>query len=179
MKKIVLVLFVSLGSLATLKAQTASGTISVELQALASISVGTSTITFANNFTSASTYTNGVTYEAPDQLVVTCSKSFTIKAYSTDLTTGTATAAETISAAGINLLASNGSGTLPTGAAPSYTTQNMGTTAPGGVIVTANGGTPQYKFKVLYTLGGSGRESYFLDKTAGTYTATITYTIVP
>lgn len=180
MKKIVLPALLVAGSLVSLTAKaqplTASNTLSVDLQAIVSVTIGTPAVTI-QAFDNAASYVSGRSTPVENQLNVVASKAFTIKASAADLTTGTGQPNETIESEGINLLASDGDGTSP--GASTYTARNLGNTAPGDVIISAPGGTPGFAFDVTYTLGGTGRTSYFLNKAVGTYTTTVTFTIVP
>jgi len=167
----------------TAKAQTtATNGLSVDLAAIASITI-TAPATVMPAFSTAAIYqaTGGSTLAVPDLLAVTASKAFVINAYSTDLTSGASPdAAHTISAAGIRVLASAGTtGTVPSS---TYAGVDLNTTATNGgqTIITATEGTVGGTYSVTYTLGGSAtRAPMFLNKAPGTYTATVTYTIVP
>lgn len=167
------------------KAQNSSvtATVSVALSDVLDIHIGSASGTTASvslpAFNTASAYQNGVQAVQADHLYLIASKAFTIQASSTALTSGASPdAAHTISAAGMNILGSDGSQgstNKPTGT--TYNSIDLTTTA-ASFIVTA-GGTPLYKYSVTYTLGGGSRASYFINKATGTYSATVTYTIIP
>jgi hypothetical protein len=167
------------------KAQNSSvtATLSVTLSDVLDIHVGSAVGTNAAvtlpQFNSASAYQNGVQSIQNDHLYIIASKGFTIQASSTNLTSGASPDANhTISANSINIAGADGSqGATNKPSGTTYNTIDLATTASSFIVTT--GGTPLYKYKVTYTLGGGSRATNFINKATGTYTATVTYTIIP
>lgn len=187
MKKIVLPVLVAVGSFIGLTAQAQNGTATASVSAVLSdildVHIGgaanTTATVSAANFNTAAAYLDGVSVPQDNHLYVVASKSFTIKASSTDLDDGNS---NTISAGGINLAAANsgtlGTTNLPTGTAYVGTTNGINLSNTAANLITTSGGTPLYTFKVTYTFGGGSRAALFIGKPTGTYTATVTYTIL-
>lgn len=185
MKRLVLLVTAVLGMVLYSHAQNASvtATLSVTLSDILDIHIGSASGTNASvsfpGFSSATAYQNGVQSVQNDHLYIIASKGFTIQVSSTNLTSGASPDANhTISAAGINVVGADGSqGTTNKPSGTTYNNVNLATTAAN--LIVATGGTPLYKYKVTYTLGGGTRATNFINKAAGTYTATVTYTIIP
>lgn len=161
---------------------TASATLTVTLSDVLDIHIGsaagTSTTVALPAFNTASAYQNGVQSVQPDHLYIIASKAFTIQASSTNLTSGASPDANhTISAGGINVVGTDGSQGSTNKPTTTYNNINLATTAANFIVAT--GGTPLYKYSVTYTIGGSTRATNFINKATGTYTATVTYTIIP
>ncbi|MET0393989.1 MAG: hypothetical protein ABW019_12645, partial [Chitinophagaceae bacterium] len=165
----------------TAKAQNTAATaqVSVTLASILDIHIGNATGTDAAvaipAFNSAERYQNGVQEAKTDHLYIVASKGFTVQASATDLSDGSG---HTIPAGGINILGADGSsGSTNKPAGTSYLNLNLANTAAN--FITATGGTPLYTFNVTYTLGGSTRAAYFIGKEPGSYSSTVTYTIIP
>ncbi|MET0393990.1 MAG: hypothetical protein ABW019_12650 [Chitinophagaceae bacterium] len=185
MKRLVLLfsLWLGIGLFANAQNAAVTATLSVTLSDIMDIHIGsasgTSTAVSFPGFSTATAYQNGVQSVQNDHLYIIASKGFTIQVSSTNLTSGASPDANhTISAAGINVVGADGSqGTTNKPSGTTYNNINLSTTAAN--LIVATGGTPLYKYKVTYTLGGGTRATNFINKAAGTYTATVTYTIIP
>lgn len=189
MKKIIWSVLLAIGMLGwlsiTSEAQNSSVTtaVSLDLTDVVDIHIGSSTGTNTSvampSFTTANAYLNGVQSVQNDHLYIIASKGFTIQASSTNLTSGPSPdAAHTISAAGINIAGADGSqGTTNKPSGTTYYSVDLSGTSAN--FITTSAGTLLYKYKVTYTLGGGARVPFFFNKATGTYTATVTYTIIP
>lgn len=160
---------------------TSTATVTVSLGDVLDLHIGSASGTTASvalpAFNTPAAYQNGVSSVQADHLYITASKAFTIQASATNLTSGASPdAAHTISG-GMNILAADGTQGSTNKPSSTYNSVDLTTTAANFIVAT--GGTPSYKYKVTYTLGGGTRALNFINKATGTYTSTVTYTIIP
>lgn len=163
-------LFVSIAA----KAQTADATLTVTLADFASITIPPAKANVGLTFTTAQQYVDGVTATIEDQLVVVCNKEFSITVEAADLQGQGPASGNTIAAGGINVEPLAGNAAIVS----TFTAKNLANT-PGDPIIETLGGTTGVTYDIKYTAGGTGRTSHFIDKPAGAYTTTVTFTVIP
>jgi hypothetical protein len=147
----------------------ASSTVNIVLANVSSIKVNAAQTSVALNFSNADDYNNGVSLAQVQHLEVTCTGGYqvTVKASGPTMING----ASTIPVSTITLTPSISSGSTDAGAA--FTPVSLSAT-PQNMITTPNGATKIY-YDLRYKASGGPQ---YIGKAAGTYTTTITFTIV-
>lgn len=146
---------------------TATSTLNVVLTDVVSITVNPSSSTVSLNFGTSADYLNGVNSGVlADHLTVASTQSFTVTVKSDgDLINGS----ESIPIADIGVTASAGTGSPvgTPGSVASLTTSDQS-------LITSSNPTLESKYSMQYSATGGAD---FIGLTAGTYAATITYTV--
>ena len=146
-------------------------TLNVTLAQVQSISVNTAQKTVTLAFQSASDYQYGVSSTQVDHLNVSSTTSFQVKVMASgDLSNGT----DEIPVSTITVTPTVNSGY--SGPAEETLTGTSLSTSDQGIINSGTNGTVETHYDVEYK--ASGGENY-INKSAGTYTTTVTYTISP
>lgn len=171
MKKILaLSMFFVLAAFARTQAQTTGDvTLNVQLNAVQSITINPSFTTTTLTYSTADHYTNGVT---------TAEQTSAITVFSTTPYTVTVVANQDLTKEAVTIPVSNVEITPSMTLKPAevtLTTQAISKTTP-GTIITSTIGTLAHVFHLVYSTANSTKTD-FLGKAAGTYTATLTFTL--
>jgi hypothetical protein len=158
-----------IGGIGIAQAQSDNATLNVVLDDIQSITVNSAQEIVTLTFDDVADYTNGVFSDQADHLAVVSTVDFDVTVVaSSDLDSGTAT----IPVNTITLLASGGNNAPATA---TYAPVVM-STATAGTLIDAADADLDAEFNVNYDASGGAD---YLNKPTGTYTTTITYTLIP
>ena len=174
MKKILLFVAIILSGVFFNKATAQDATLNVSLAAIQSIKINNPIVNIA--FTTASDYTDGKSSGAiADQIEILSTGLFTVSVKASgDLAGGASTTAIPLAALTLTPSLSSSATTL---AGQTYNVMAGNLAVTDKPFIKASSGTSNAKFSVNYGISPGVGGAYLLNRSAGSYTTTLTYTI--